>query len=82
VSPLGGLPLKLFERRVTEMSESESEEITQRMTEADRIDALWLAYQVHQKDIETLTRADYLLLERLVAVEKILAPALQQQNES
>ncbi len=63
------------------MSESESEAITQKMTKADRINALWSAYNVHQKDIETLTQAMYLLHERLVAVENALANVLNQHGK-
>lgn len=63
------------------MSESESEATTRKMTKTGHIKALWQAHNAHQKDNETLTRAIYMLHERLVVVENALVNVLTQHDE-
>ena len=63
------------------MSESKSEATTQELTQADHINALRRTQNVHQKDIETLTKACYMLHKRLAVVENALANVLTQHGK-
>ena len=55
---------------------------TQEMTLERRLNALWCVVNFMQTDIETLTKACFMLNERLVAVNQAVAEILAEKRNS